>query len=353
MASAVFALAIAPELAGVVLRTYGWLIILEDHGFINNALIVLGVISEPLALSKNLFAVVVGLTHVLLPFGVLSLLPSIQGIDRNIEKSAQILGASRLSVLRHIILPLSVPGIISSFLIAFTLSASAYATPALIGGAGLSGPGDDDLRTAALLVDWPFAAVMANILLIIVVGIAFASSRIESRLHAKLKYRSARHEPRLVVRLPVGALRDPALHRVADSRRRGCLGQPHVDGHLSAVGMDVCLVRQALVARWLNPFYLSVKIAAVVAIISGVLGVLAAYAVVYERIPGSTFIMPFLLSPLSVPQIVKGVAIVLFLSSAGSRASRHAGSDCRPCRADPAIHDAHGRDVDVQLRPQP
>lgn len=71
------------------------------------------------------------------------------------------------------------------------------------------------------------------------------------------------------------------------------------------------------VARWLNPFWLSVKIAAAVAILSGTLGFLAAYAVAYERCPGHSLIMPFLLSPLSVPQIVKGVAIVLFLSSAG------------------------------------
>ena len=71
------------------------------------------------------------------------------------------------------------------------------------------------------------------------------------------------------------------------------------------------------VARWIDPFYLSVKVAAIVALLSGVLGFLAAYAVVYERCPGHGLIMPFLLSPLSVPQIVKGVAIVLFLSSAG------------------------------------
>lgn len=182
----VFALVIAPELAGVVLRTYGWLIILESHGFINNALIHLGLVSEPLALSKNLFGVVVGLTHVLLPFGVLSLLPSFQGIDRNLEKSAQILGASRLSVLRHIIVPLSLPGIMSSFFIAFTLSASAYATPALIGGAGFHVMATMVYEQLLILVDWSFAAVMANILLIIVVGIAYASSRVESRLHSKL-----------------------------------------------------------------------------------------------------------------------------------------------------------------------
>lgn len=70
------------------------------------------------------------------------------------------------------------------------------------------------------------------------------------------------------------------------------------------------------VARWINPFILSAEIAAIVALLSGVLGFLGAYAVAYENCPGRSLIMPFLLSPLSVPQIVKGVAIVLFLSSA-------------------------------------
>ncbi|WP_428040682.1 ABC transporter permease, partial [Devosia psychrophila] len=132
----VFALAIAPELAGVVLRTYGWLNILEDQGFINSGLMWLGLISEPLPLAKNMFGVVVGLTHVILPFGILSLLTSLQGVDPSLEKSAQILGASRISVLRHIVVPLTVPGIVSSMLLAFTMSASAYATPATRSAAG-------------------------------------------------------------------------------------------------------------------------------------------------------------------------------------------------------------------------
>ncbi|MBB3464487.1 ABC transporter permease [Rhizobium sp. BK377] len=69
--------------------------------------------------------------------------------------------------------------------------------------------------------------------------------------------------------------------------------------------------------RWVRPFLLSVEIAVIVAAISGALGTLAAFALVYERIPGSGVIMAALLSPLSVPQIVKGVAIVLFLSIIG------------------------------------
>lgn len=182
----VFALAIAPELAGVVLRTYGWLIILEDRGFINDLLISSGLIAEPLPLSKNMFGVVVGLTHVLLPFGILSLLTSIQGIDPNLEKSAQILGASRAAVLRHVVLPLSVPGLVSSLFIAFTLAASAYATPALLGGSGFNVLATMIYQQILFFVNWPLAAVMANVLLIIVLAIAFSSSRLESRLHRKL-----------------------------------------------------------------------------------------------------------------------------------------------------------------------
>lgn len=182
----VFALVLAPELAGVVLRTYGWLVILEDHGFVNQTLLALGLIAEPLALSRNMVGVVVGLTHVLLPFGVLSLLASLQGIDPNLEKGAQILGASRLAVLRHIVLPLSMPGVMSSFFIAFTLSASAYATPALLGGAGFHVMATMIYEQVLVFIDWPFAAVMANILLIIVLSVAFLSSRAEMRLHRKL-----------------------------------------------------------------------------------------------------------------------------------------------------------------------
>ncbi|UAX95046.1 ABC transporter permease [Ensifer adhaerens] len=182
----IFALAIAPELAGVVLRTYGWLIILEDRGFINSALMWTGLITEPLPLSKNLLGVVVGLTHVILPFGVLSLLTSLQSINPNLEKSAQILGASRLAAIRHIILPLSVPGIVSSFLIGFTMAASAYATPALLGGAGFKVMATMVYEQVLFYLDWPFAAVMANVLLILMLAAGFVGSRLESRLHQKL-----------------------------------------------------------------------------------------------------------------------------------------------------------------------
>lgn len=185
----VFGIAIAPELAGVVLRTYGWLVILEKNGFINNTLIWMGLIQSPLPLMNNMFGAVVGLTHVLLPFGILSLLTSLQGVDRNLEKAAQILGASRLSVLRYVVLPLSLPGIISSFLIAFTLSASAYATPALLGGMKFRVLATMIYHEVMVVVDWPAAAAMAIVLLAIVLCIAFISARAENRIVSRLHVR--------------------------------------------------------------------------------------------------------------------------------------------------------------------
>lgn len=180
----VFALALAPELAGVVLRTYGWLIILEDRGFINDVLLDLGLISSPLPLSKNLFAVVVGLTHVVLPFGILSLMTSIQGIDENLERAAQMLGASRVSVIRHVIVPLSIPGIVSSLLLSFTMAASAYATPALLGGAGFKVLATMISEQVLFYIDWPFAAVMSNALLLLMLVMSFIGVRFEARHRA-------------------------------------------------------------------------------------------------------------------------------------------------------------------------
>lgn len=185
----VFALALAPELAGVVLRTYGWLIILEDRGFINDALLYLGLIASPLPLSKNMFAVVVGLTHVVLPFGILSLMTSIQGIDPNLERAAQVLGASRASVMRHVVLPLSVPGIVSSLLIAFTMAASAYATPALLGGAGFKVLATMIAEQVLFYVNWSFAAVMANVLFLMMLGVSYLGIRFEARRRTKLNGR--------------------------------------------------------------------------------------------------------------------------------------------------------------------
>jgi len=179
-------LSIAPELAGAVLRTYGWLVILERDGVINQFLMTLGIISQPLPLLYSFWGVVIGMTHVLLPFGILSLYTLFQGIDPNLERASAVLGANRLRTIRSVLLPLALPGIISSFFLAFTLSASAYATPALLGGSGFAVLATLIYDEMLYLLNWPMAAALANILFVVVVLIAFLGARVEGGVNRKL-----------------------------------------------------------------------------------------------------------------------------------------------------------------------
>src|SRR5690606_11024519 len=86
---------LAPELSGVVLRTYGWIVILEDRGLVNTLLINLGWIDAPIRLSQSFAGVVIGLTHVLMPFAILAIFSTLQTIDPVLEHAAQNLGANR------------------------------------------------------------------------------------------------------------------------------------------------------------------------------------------------------------------------------------------------------------------
>lgn len=179
-------LSIAPELAGVVLRTYGWLVILDRNGAINQLLLATGLIDRPLALTPSFLGVVVGMTHVLLPFGILSLFTVFQGLDPNLERAAAVLGAGKLSIIGRIILPMVLPGLLGAFFLAFTLTASAYATPALLGGVAFPVIATELYQQLLYYLNWPMAAVLANVLFVIVLLIAFSGSKIESRVRERL-----------------------------------------------------------------------------------------------------------------------------------------------------------------------
>jgi len=177
-----FALVLAPEISGVVLRTYGWLVILEDQGLINTLLMNLGLIEQPLRLAQSFTGVTVGLTHVLLPFGILAIYSVLQTVNPALERAAQNLGANRTQTFFRVLLPLSLPGIIGSFFLAFTIAASAYATPAILGGARFHVLATMIYRQLLYLLNWPLAAVMGMVLLISVVIIALLGNRLEARV---------------------------------------------------------------------------------------------------------------------------------------------------------------------------
>src|SRR5436190_15258588 len=116
---ALIALALAPLLASVVVRTYGWYIILNRFGVANDLLLAFGVTSDRFAFMPSTGAIIIGLAHALLPYTVLTIMGSLQGINPNLELAAMSLGANRVRTFFSVLLPLSFPGIAGGFILAF------------------------------------------------------------------------------------------------------------------------------------------------------------------------------------------------------------------------------------------
>lgn len=125
---------LVPWLVSLVVRTYGWLVILGPKGFLNETLRWAGVIQSPLPLIFNDLGVVIGLTHVLMPFSVIATLSVLLQIDNRLEEASESLGAGVLETWRRVILPLSLPGVFTGISITFLTSMGAIVTPILLGG---------------------------------------------------------------------------------------------------------------------------------------------------------------------------------------------------------------------------
>lgn len=172
---------LGPLLISVVVRTLGWALLFGSAGLINKALLALGVLSEPIAFIYSVTGVVVALTHVLVPFVVISVWASLQRLDPAVERAAVSLGATQPTVLRRVVVPLAMPGILSGSVIVFALAASAFATPAIIGGRRLkviaTAAYDEFLNT----LNWPLGACLALLLLMANVAVLYASNRLIER----------------------------------------------------------------------------------------------------------------------------------------------------------------------------
>lgn len=172
---------LGPLLISVVVRTLGWQILLGNNGVLNSALQALHITSEPIRLVFTMTGMIIALTHVLVPFMVMSVWATLQKLDPQVEWAGLSLGGSPLRVFRRVVLPQIMPGVLSGSIIVFALSASAFATPALIGGRRLkvvaTAAYDEFLGT----LNWPLGASIAVLLLIANVAIVMGCSRLAER----------------------------------------------------------------------------------------------------------------------------------------------------------------------------
>ena len=157
-----------PFWTSLLVRMYAWMVLLGRHGIINQTLLNLGLIASPRPLLYDRFAVIVGMSHFLLPFMVLSLYSTMVGIDHSLIEAASSMGSTYRQTFLRIYLPLSLPGVYAGSLLVFILSVGFYITPALLGG-----PQDTTIsvyiQQEIQQLNWGEGTAMAVILVAIVV----------------------------------------------------------------------------------------------------------------------------------------------------------------------------------------
>jgi putative spermidine/putrescine transport system permease protein len=173
-----YGLVLSPLLVGVVIRSFGWIILLANNGIINQLLRDFDL--PRMRLMYNEFGVTLALVHIFLPFMVLPLVGAIQGIDPRLEEAARSLGASRRRVFQRVLLPLSMPGIQSGTVLVFVLACGAYVTPMLLG----AGRVHTTTTTVIQLLEqflWPFGAALSLVLAIVGLLAVWAYARLSAR----------------------------------------------------------------------------------------------------------------------------------------------------------------------------
>jgi putative spermidine/putrescine transport system permease protein len=172
---------LSPLLVGIVIRCYGWMILLADRGLVNATLVERGWLAGPLPLMYNAFGVGVALVHVFLPFMILSLTGVLKRIEPALLEAANTLGASPARTFLEVTLPLSLPGILAGSLLVFSLAISSFVVPVLLGGFKVYVLPIIVYEQILSVFDWPFGAANALILLVISLAIIAGYVKVTER----------------------------------------------------------------------------------------------------------------------------------------------------------------------------
>lgn len=173
---------VAPLLISTVVRTYGWMVILGDNGWLNGLLRLLGL--PTLKLANDYPAVVIGLTQIMMPYMALCLISGFGRVDPTLEDAAESLGATPMRRFWRITLPLSLPGVALGCMLTFVIAVSAYVTPALLGGGRVFLIATEIYTQALETLNWPLASAMSVLLLVVFLVALTLYSRLARRLGA-------------------------------------------------------------------------------------------------------------------------------------------------------------------------
>ena len=177
------ALAVFPMFTSPVIRSFSWMVIFGKKGIVNDLLVAAGIVAKPISLLYNEFSMVVGFIQLFLPLMILSLIGVMDNISEDLNLAAGSLGASRMAVFRHVVLPLSIPGLVTGSVLVFTGCLTAYTTPQLLGGTDTRVLATLIYQQAMSLGDWTQASAVAVVMIVITVVVSQAINGISRKLN--------------------------------------------------------------------------------------------------------------------------------------------------------------------------
>ncbi|HDZ24218.1 MAG: ABC transporter permease [Thermoplasmata archaeon] len=160
-----------------IIRTMSWINILGDTGLINHYLLKIGLLSRPLGMLYNEGSVLMGLIQYLLPFMILNIYVSLEGIDKSLLEAARSMGCTEWQAFREVTLPLSLPGVSAGCLLVFVLTAGTYLPPMILGGPGNQMIANLIFARVIGTLDWPFGSAISVVLLALLVIIVWTYNR--------------------------------------------------------------------------------------------------------------------------------------------------------------------------------
>lgn len=169
---------VAPFWTNYLVRAYSWQILIGNNGVFNFLLTRIGLLDQPVTLLNTGWAAGLGLTHYLLPVVTLTLYTTMENINRNLLEAAFDLGASRWSVFRHVVFPLSRPGLAVGSVLAFVLAFTDYVSPAVLGGQNIRVIPQVIVDAVQWNVDYPRAAAMAVLMIVLTLAVVAALRRL-------------------------------------------------------------------------------------------------------------------------------------------------------------------------------
>lgn len=166
-----------PFWVSFIIRTMSWINIMGDTGLINHVLLRSGLITSPISMLYNEATVLMGLIMYLLPFMILNIYVSLEGIDKSLLEAARSMGCTEWQAFKEVTLPLSLPGVSAGCLLVFVLTAGTYLPPMILGGPGNEMIANLIFSRVIATLDWPFGSAISVILLALLFVIVWTYNR--------------------------------------------------------------------------------------------------------------------------------------------------------------------------------